>query len=243
MSSGRKANLRLRDLPFLPLLLVLHVFFTVSSLFLRVYELLTRPEDDISPPKNTIPPRHVGISFASSLSSPRTASSYKIYLGGEAAALRRSIRSAVTWAGEEGIDRLSFYEHTGAPNSAAFEFELIQQGCFMRWKMRYSKISSLDPSVHLHQPRPHQHPEPAFLEATESQIGTSELSPSSLHPPRRLHREEVHPPDLLLSGEKRARNFTKYGADPLRFTSSPQRMTCCQALLDRFWKRGFLRAR
>lgn len=40
--------LRLRDIPAVPLLALLHLFFTVSSLFLRIYELLTTPDTNTS---------------------------------------------------------------------------------------------------------------------------------------------------------------------------------------------------
>lgn len=126
---------RLRDTLCFPLLMVLHLIFTVSSLVLRVYELLTTapPEseyDEISTSRTRSnssirPPGHVGMVILSppgfpsrshqtewGISDLKSLKSRKCGLK-ERTKIVECVLNLVELAAEEGIDEISICERSG----------------------------------------------------------------------------------------------------------------------------------
>ena len=98
---------RLRDLPSLPLLALLHLLFTTSSLLLRLYELLqTPPPRPSSRAKVKPPPKHVALAL-----QPRTGTEEAV--SASASVSLESVRSAVRWAGAKGVGELSVWDGCG----------------------------------------------------------------------------------------------------------------------------------
>jgi len=109
-------RLRLRDLLSLPLFILLHVLFTVSSLALRLYESLSQPSPRARPPRNQArrPPRHVALVLSHPPPLPPRGWSLDIKrFTEERKALIESVRRAVQWAGEEGVVEMSVYDGQG----------------------------------------------------------------------------------------------------------------------------------
>jgi hypothetical protein len=86
---------RLRDLLGLPFFILLHLIFTLSSVFKRVSEVITW-RVEVSP--STRPPKHVALVFSSSSRQRQLQ---------EAAVLVESVRRVVAWAGELGVEEVS----------------------------------------------------------------------------------------------------------------------------------------
>ena len=108
------AKRRPRDVISFPLLFLLHLLFTLSSLFVRFLELF--PEKQHRQLNTSVlrgkPPKHVALVL--SLPAVRApAGSDVIIRSGEAKALVSSVRRAADWAGEEGIQEISIYEGRG----------------------------------------------------------------------------------------------------------------------------------
>ncbi|KAI9636029.1 uncharacterized protein MKK02DRAFT_33320 [Dioszegia hungarica] len=131
-------SLRARDIPALPFLTLLHVFFTLSSLFLRTYELLTNPETDLdhdelssssstrSPARRELssPPKHIGMVILAP-SRPRHTSrgrtSATTWNAKEKSRVVECVLNLVELAAEEGVVELSVYERSGLLASAKDE--------------------------------------------------------------------------------------------------------------------------
>ena len=98
---------RLRDVLFIPVLFLLHLLFTISSLFLRIYEAITDRPDTSTPVKTTSPPRHVALVLAGS------ASGNKARPAAGRGAVIESVRRVVNLAGSEGVTELSVWDANG----------------------------------------------------------------------------------------------------------------------------------
>lgn len=118
---------RIRDIPALPLFFLLHLIFTLSSLFLRVYELLTASDgdataDDLSATpsslarRETSPPKHVGMVILSPNTPSRNRGRVEATrrpIAGERSRMVECVLNLVELAAEEGVKELSVYERTG----------------------------------------------------------------------------------------------------------------------------------
>ena len=103
------SRLRLRDLPSLPLLLFLHLIFTLSSLFLRFFQLFPPPSHDPTlTSRRVLPPRHIAL-VLSYPSSPKSLT----HAFEARRALVESVSRAVRWAGEEGVEEMSIWDGRG----------------------------------------------------------------------------------------------------------------------------------
>lgn len=121
--SGR---LRFRDIPALPFLFLLHLGFTLSSLFVRTYELLTNPETDLdhdelstsgtgSPPRqaaNSKPPKHVGLVIPTPKARGQDGHSFK-WSAETRARMVECVLNFVELASEEEVREVSVYEASG----------------------------------------------------------------------------------------------------------------------------------
>jgi hypothetical protein len=126
-----RPRLRLRDIPFLPLLLLLHVVFTLSSLLLRLYEALTT--SSTLPPRTFVPPKHVALSLPASVPVTTGRGRSRTETQSAAAVRRRkeleleraavgSVLRAARWAVREGVETVSVHESSGGyPDSAMHE--------------------------------------------------------------------------------------------------------------------------
>jgi hypothetical protein len=113
-------HLRLRDIPALPLLFLLHLIFTISSLFLRIYEVLTNAETDLdydalsssntSPTrrKESQPPKHVGMVLLTPTNLAR-----RDWKAKDRARTVECVLNLVGLAAEQGVAELSLYEASG----------------------------------------------------------------------------------------------------------------------------------
>ncbi|RSH90575.1 hypothetical protein EHS25_001180 [Saitozyma podzolica] len=117
-----RPRLRLRDIPFLPLLLLLHVVFTLSSLLLRLYEALTT--SSTLPPRTFVPPKHVALSLPASVPVTTVRGRSRTETQSAAAVRRRkeleleraavgSVLRAARWAVREGVETVSVHESSG----------------------------------------------------------------------------------------------------------------------------------
>lgn len=119
-------RLRIRDLPALPFLLLLHLCFTLSSLFLRTYELLTNPETDLDyedvsngtpvdrRPASGNAPKHVAMVILPPVAHRRNgeASTTK-WSRDERARVVECVLNLAELASEEEVPEVSIYEASG----------------------------------------------------------------------------------------------------------------------------------
>jgi len=102
---------RLRDLPAYPILALLHLLFTVSSLCVRFGESIVarRPAA-----RAVRPPRHIALVLSKPAGSRAVdASRRKGDRAGERRAVVESIKRVVDWADSEGVDELSVWDSHG----------------------------------------------------------------------------------------------------------------------------------
>jgi hypothetical protein len=113
----RQRRTRLRDVPALPLLYLLHAIFTLASLVLRLYEALTSSPS--APTRDSTPPKRVALVLSTTPHAPpcrRVNSSYGRSLRRKEALRRAAVGSvlrAVRWAAAEGVEVVSVYEPSG----------------------------------------------------------------------------------------------------------------------------------
>lgn len=99
---------RFRDIPAIPLLIILHLLFTLTSLILRLFESLHQPQPIR---QNPLPPKHVAIVLASKLSvKGEERVREDVHVNG---AVVETIRRCVEWAAEEGVAELSVWNKDG----------------------------------------------------------------------------------------------------------------------------------
>jgi hypothetical protein len=135
-----RLRLRLRDIPFLPLLLLLHIIFTLSSLLLRLYEALT--DSSTLPPRTFVPPKHVALSLPASVPVTVTLTREQSRRRTEAAAaLRRrkeleleraavgSVLRVARWAVREGVETISVHEPSGGYSARKQPSEAVSCWC------------------------------------------------------------------------------------------------------------------
>ena len=98
----------------LPLLVLLHLVFSLVSLVLRVSQSVLRRGTVIRRGSN---PRHIALSLPSRSRKigERSANSLK-----ERRALLETLKRTVRWAGEDGVRELSVYTDLGMPCSLNF---------------------------------------------------------------------------------------------------------------------------
>lgn len=102
------AKYRLRDIPAIPLLALLHALFILTSLVVRVFECLRSPQP---PRRDGRPPRHVAIVLTSHNTFDQTTS-----LKHQARlqfAVVESVRRCIEWAAEGGIAEISVWNKDG----------------------------------------------------------------------------------------------------------------------------------
>ncbi|ORY31959.1 hypothetical protein BCR39DRAFT_524797, partial [Naematelia encephala] len=104
---GSRSHLRLRDIPALPLLFLLHILFTLLSLLLRTYQLLTSPRPLKTPASFQRPIRHIAVVLRPSTSS------YDVKVRQETLALKESVKRVVRWASEMGVSEVSVFDGKG----------------------------------------------------------------------------------------------------------------------------------
>lgn len=101
--------LRLRDIPALPLIVLLHLLFTLSSFLVRIAEGLQRQEP---PSAATKPARHIALV----LSTPPNAVKRSTSVARDAQRRRavvESVQRLVAWASEVGTTELSIWDGHG----------------------------------------------------------------------------------------------------------------------------------
>lgn len=93
----------------LPLLVLLHLLFSLFSLLLRITQSVTKSG---TPVQQVMVPYHIALCLPAKLSRKGlqrpVATEFK-----ERQALVESIRRAVKWAGEDGVRELSVYSNLG----------------------------------------------------------------------------------------------------------------------------------
>lgn len=100
---------RWRDIPCFPILLLLHLIFTLSSLIVRLAESLSSPS--LGSSANS-PPRHLAIVLAHSRhNGRRSADSHGQFL--EKRAIVESVKRLIERAGEEGVGEVSVWDRQG----------------------------------------------------------------------------------------------------------------------------------
>lgn len=106
MAARATKQLRARDRLALPLLYLLHLIFTLSSLILRLYQSIFGSQHEQRPTKPIKPPRHVALVLS--------ASSYSSTTDGRKAqqlAWLHSIERVEKLAMEEGVSSLSVWDN------------------------------------------------------------------------------------------------------------------------------------
>jgi undecaprenyl pyrophosphate synthase len=102
-------TVRLRDIPALPLIVLLHLIFTLSSLLVRIAEGLQR-QDSLSTVVK--PPRHVAVVFSVAPNSSKRALT-AVRSTHQRKALVESVQRLVAWASEAGTTELSVWDGQG----------------------------------------------------------------------------------------------------------------------------------
>ena len=123
--------LSIRGLVSLPLLIALHIIFTLSSILLRLFQALAPSPAHTFATSQIDPPGHLALVLAPShLSSsrPSTRTSISDGISEERDALVESVRRAVKWAGEEGIRELSIWDGQGMFLSPSSEIRAADCG-------------------------------------------------------------------------------------------------------------------
>jgi len=102
-------SLRLRDIPAIPLIFILHLLFTLASLVVRIAEGLRRREALSSAVK---PPRHIAVVLSTAPNAEKKAASIARDLQ-RRRAIVESIQRLVAWASEAGTTELSIWDGQG----------------------------------------------------------------------------------------------------------------------------------
>lgn len=105
-------SFRLRDLPAYPILALLHLLFTITSLIVRIGESLTSSRTLARAAK---PPGHIALvlSDRSDVETTRSTRTKRDENAGERRAVVESIRRVVEWADYAGTDEVSVWDRRG----------------------------------------------------------------------------------------------------------------------------------